>query len=271
MYPYHAELSKRIEKLTAVIKEKTAALQNVPQETLRVSGSANRKQIQYYLYETDKNKNGTYLPVKEKSLIKALAQKVYDQKILRSAQRELSLLLRLQKGDSEFSIEEIYSHLSIHRQKLVTPIDLPDEEYIRLWKSQPFTPKGFDESSPEHYTSRGERVRSKSEILIADTLTELNIPYLYEKPLRLGSAIIHPDFTILQMPARRTLFLEHFGMMDDPDYAGAAVSRIHLYIRNNIFPGDRLIPTFETKSSPLNTKLLKLQFKGLAGSSEIKV
>ena len=102
-----------------------------------------------------KNRKTDCHHIKEKAFIKALAQKAYDQKILHSAQRELSLLLRLQKRDSEFSIEEIYSHLSIHRQKLVTPIDLPDEEYIRLWKSQPFTPKGFDESSPEHYTSRG--------------------------------------------------------------------------------------------------------------------
>ena len=80
--------------------------------------------------------------------------------------------------------------------------------------------------------------------------------------------IIHPDFTILHVPARKTLFLEHFGMMDDPEYANAAVSRIHLYIRHGILPGDSLIMTFETKNSPLNMKLLRFQLKGLIQSPE---
>ena len=267
MYPYHTELFSRIEKLSKIITEKTAALQKAPQGTLRISSSIHRPQVQYYFCHSDGNTDGTYLSTNEKKLIIALAQKNYNIKTLHAAQRELRYLLRLQKQDSEPCAEEIYSRLSIHRQQLVIPIELPDEEYIQLWKNQPFTPTGFAENTPEHYTSRGERVRSKSEILIADTLTELNIPYLYEKPLRLGSITIHPDFTILYVAARRTLFLEHFGMMDDPEYANAAVSRIHLYTRNNILPGDRLIPTFETKNSPLNTKLLKLQFKGLARSS----
>ena len=106
-------------------------------------------------------------------------------------------------------------------------------------------------------------MRSKSEILIADTLTDMNIPYLYEKPLTLGSVTIHPDFTILQVHTRRVLFLEHFGMMDDPDYVDTAIARIYLYIQHGVLPGDRLLLTFETKNSPLNTKLLRLQFKGL--------
>ena len=266
MYPYHNELIARIDKLATLVNEKKAALQSVPDGTLRIN--KNKNHISYYRCHADGNKNGTYLSVKENDLVKSLAQKSYDRKILHAAEKELYLLQRLEKSNSEPCAEEIYARMSSHRQKLVTPINLPDEEYIYQWKSQLFAPKGFAENVPEHYTSRGERVRSKSEILIADTLTDMNIPYLYEKPLCLGSTIIHPDFTILQVHTRRTLFLEHFGMMDDPEYANAAVSRIHLYIRHGILPGDRLIMTFETKSSPLNMKLLKFQLKGLIQSPE---
>ncbi len=268
MYPYHTELVNRINKLSKIIAEKTTALQEAPQGSLRISSSIHRPQAQYYLCLSDGNTDGTYLSSKEKELITALAQKNYDIKTLHAAQRELQHLLCLQKQDSKACAEEIYSRMSQHRQKLVTPIYLPDEEFIHQWKNQKFTPKGFAENAPEHYTSRGERVRSKSEILIADTLTDLNIPYHYEMPLRLGSITIHPDFTILHVPTRKTLFAEHFGMMDDPEYANAAVSRIHLYIRHDILPGDRLIMTFETKNNPLNTKLLKLQFRGLVPSSD---
>ena len=265
MYPYHNELHNRIDNLTTIVNAKKAVLQNLPDGTLRIN--KNKDHISYYCCQPKGNKNGVYLSVKEKNLAHTLAQKSYDQKVLRAAEKELRVLQHLEKGNSELSAEEIYTHLSPLRQQLVTPVYLPDDEYIQKWKSQKFTPKGFADNAPEHYTSRGERVRSKSEILIADTLTDMNIPYLYEKPLRLGSLTIHPDFTILQVSTRRTLFLEHFGMMDDPDYANAAVSRIHLYIRSGILPGDRLIQTFETKDNPLNTKLLRLQFKGLQNDS----
>ena len=266
MYPYHNELLARIDRLTTIINEKKKALQDVPEGTLRIN--KNKNHISYYRCNSGGNKNGTYLSVGENALARALAQKAYDHKTLCAAEKELHLLLRLKKGNSELSTEEIYQQMSPLRQQLVTPIELPDEEYIHQWKSQPFTPKGFAVNAPEHYTSRGERVRSKSEILIADTLTDLNIPYHYEMPLRLGSITIHPDFTILHVPARKTLFLEHFGMMDDPEYANAAVSRIHLYIRHGILPGDSLIMTFETKNSPLNMELLKFQLKGLIQSPE---
>lgn len=47
-----------------------------------------------------------------------------------------------------------------------------------------------------HYTNRGELVRSKSEMIIANLLAQNEIPYEYEKALWLGNKRIHPDFTI---------------------------------------------------------------------------
>ena len=265
MYPYHKALSKRIEKLSNLVNDKYTAVQNAPEGTLHISTSKNSKRVQYYLYKNNRSHRTSYIPTENKQLINALAQKDYDLKVLNLARKELSLLIRIQKQSvSFFCAEEVYSHLSFHRRQLVTPVELSDEDYIQQWKSQQFAPKLFDEHTPEHYTSRGERVRSKSEVLIADTLDEMGIPYLYEKPIILKGRIIHPDFTILHIPTRRTLFLEHFGMMDDPDYANMAVAKTHLYISSDILPGDRLILTFESKNHPLNTKLLKAQLRGLS-------
>ena len=44
----------------------------------------------------------------------------------------------------------------------------------------------FDENNrTEFYTRKGERVRSKSELIIAEELQRYQVPYLYEKPLEL--------------------------------------------------------------------------------------
>lgn len=45
--------------------------------------------------------------------------------------------------------------------------------------------------------------------------------------------------------------------MDDPIYARNAVKKIEAYENNNIFPGEKLILTFETESTILNTKTIE--------------
>ena len=52
----------------------------------------------------------------------------------------------------------------------------------------------------------GWRVRSKSEILIAEILDDMSIPFLYEKPLRLDASIAHPIFALLNIRERRVFF-----------------------------------------------------------------
>lgn len=252
-------VSARIDKLSAIISEKTAALQHVPEGILRVSGKGNY--AQYYVRSSPKDKNGTYISVKEKEQIRALAQKEYDTRVLHAARKEQKILLRFEKQMSDMPLcaETVYSSLDRHRQELVDPIELPEDEYARQWKLQSYIPKAFAENTPEHYTAKGERVRSKSEVLIADTLAEMGIPYLYEKPFDLGRITIYPDFTLLRTDSRKTLYLEHLGMMDNPEYAQAAINRIHLYIRHQIIPGNDLILTFETKDSPLNRRILHTQ------------
>ena len=267
MYPYQKELEKRIFKLSKLISEKTAALQHAPQGSLRISGRCSSVSrdvpaeglpyAQFYYLQSPGEKSGRYLHVNETAMIQALAQKRYDQKVLRTAQEELKILLQLQKRSVLPCAEEIYSGLSPRRKQLVTPVELTDQDYILQWEKLAYTPKPLSEGTPDYYTSKGERVRSKSEVLIANTLTEMGIPYHYEKPLVLGSITIHPDFTILWVKARKSLYLEHMGMMDNPDYAESAVRRINLYMQNQIYPGNRLLLTFETKKSPLNTLQLK--------------
>lgn len=69
--------------------------------------------------------------------------------------------------------------------------------------------KGFDESTSEFYTAKGEKVRSKSEVIIADVLSREGIPYRYEYPLYLkGIGKVHPDFTVLNVKQRKEIYWE---------------------------------------------------------------
>ena len=108
------------------------------------------------------------------------------------------------------------------------------------------------------YSDRGERVRSKSEKIIADKLCKENIMYRYEYPLETPySGVIYPDFTILDEERRRNIIYEHFGMMDDAEYACNAVAKIEMYLNSGYFWGDNLIFTMETHEKPLNSKIVR--------------
>ena len=250
------QLQKRKSYLEKIIAEKEEAISHSPEGLLRFNRNGNR--IQYYCRTDPKDTVGTYIKKQDLSLAAELAQKTYDKKIKKLALEELYQIQLLLKQYEHDNPDAVYEKLPEPRKVLVQPITLPDDRYIAEWLAVPYEKKGFSEDSPELYTARGERVRSKSEIIIADTLHRMHIPYRYEFPLKLKRfGTIHPDFTVLNVRLRKEYLWEHLGMMDDPGYSESALERISNYEKRGYYPGDRLILTHETKSSPIQTKLIE--------------
>ena len=65
----------------------------------------------------------------------------------------------------------------------------------------------------EFYSNNGVRVRSKSELIIANLLEQYDVPYKYEMPLSLDeNGIVRPDFIALNVRLRSEYVWEHLGM-----------------------------------------------------------
>ena len=253
------ELRKRQEWLEALIKDKEKALKKVPAGTLRYS--INRKRIQYYHRTDPKDTIGQYIRKENRKLAEALAQKDYDNQILKLAKKEVEVVKNLQQMQKETPIEGLYESLKYPRRNLVIPDGISDELYAKQWQEAEYQGKWMRDDVPEYYTAKGEQVRSKTELIIADTLNRLGIPYRYEAPLYLeGAGIIHPDFTVLNVRRRKEFYWEHMGMLDKPTYLEQALTRIELYEQNGYYPGDKLLFTHETSEQPIKTR----QIEGLA-------
>jgi hypothetical protein len=69
-----------------------------------------------------------------------------------------------------------------------------------------------------HRTSRGEMVRSKSEVIIADHLALRGLDYAYEQPLTIDGVTKYPDFTIEDAESGWSFYWEHCGMLHVPTY-----------------------------------------------------
>ncbi len=69
--------------------------------------------------------------------------------------------------------------------------------------------------------------------------------------------MVYPDFTILDVSNRKEIYLEHFGMMEYPEYCEKALLKIQTYARNGITLGKNLLITFETSQNPFDITYLE--------------
>lgn len=209
-----------------------------------------------YYYYKDTNSDEKLLHKEDNDLIEMLIQKQYLMKVLSTSQKEAKTLKHALDHYPKEIAEDIYSNLSEDRKKIVKPIVPPTDRFVKEWQEKPFTPKEISEGIPVYETLRGERVRSKSEQIIADRLFINGIPYKYECPLKVNNKVIHPDFTILRISDRKELYHEHLGKTDDAKYRNDNVPRINDYILGGYYLGDTLFLSFESSLTPLDVRVI---------------
>ena len=255
------QLKLRREELKQLLHKKIRALKTSPQGRLRVAQAHDGRKIQYYHLIHSGETKGTYLPRSQHPLARRLAQKQYDQQLVRELQAQVRAIDRLIAA-CENKITALYKNLCPARQALITPVTLTASQYIEAWQNIQWQANTNCEDSLTYTTLRHEQVRSKSEVIIADTLSHHKIPYRYEYPLELKDGrLFHPDFLCLNVRTRQEFFWEHFGMMDSPDYAIQTAAKLKLFSENNIHPGKNLILTMETLDAPLNTRQVESLIK----------
>ena len=244
-------LDVRLGILNFFIKKTEDSLSTAPEGYLRIVKGKNGPS---FYHVTDRRKpNGKYISVRNIDLVKRLAQKEYDLKVLRKAHKERNCLLKLIGRYNRGIVEDTYGSLPQIKQTLVEPVILTDEEYVRQWLEKPFETKGFSENDPIITNDRGMRFRSKSEALSSNRYDIRGIPYRYEEPLFLeGFGMVYPDFKLLNVRYRKEFLHEHLGKMDDPEYAEENVRKIKAYQYNGWILGKNLIITMETRKTPLN-------------------
>ena len=249
------------QRLTELIEKKQQAEKRLLKyQPGRIHIVSDHGRIKYYLRTDPKDKSGIYIHKNETKKIKTYLQKKYDEEIIKLINYEAEAIerfLNLTKSNAE-KIKAVYSARPGEIKQYLTPIDMSDEDYIANWLATSYEKKDITGVPDDYTTEKGEIVRSKSELNIANYLYKMNIPYRYECKLTFSDGYhIYPDFTILDVKRRREVYWEHRGMMDDVDYACDSVERIKRYNRDGLFLGDSLIITEETLNCHLGTREIR--------------
>ena len=256
-------LNQEIEELEKIIQQLKKNLPAYPEGTLQINRS--NKSIQYYrrncrqLSPKEAPLCRQYIKKEQKELVRNLAQKDYDQKLLKVLENRVKAARKMRDVYIQADPTDVYEKCHSERKKLIIPQFISDEEYAEKWQDVKYKGKEYAEGMVEIYTVKGERVRSKSEKILADLFERKNIPYRYEYPLKLSdNKIIYPDFTILNKRTRKVFYWEHLGMLDDAEYAENAIKRIQSMEASGILPGKNLIITAETKRNPISIKSVNI-------------
>ena len=257
-------LEERQKQLDRAIIIGQRAAKKLPEGRLRVNH--NKGVVEYYMITKKSDTRGKYLRKSEKELIKKLAQGEYIDKQIKCAKRELEeidkimkMLRRLVSREDKKSIlyrsDKVYSLMSSERQKLVDPILISEREYAEKWEKEEYKKNEYKPEEKVYSTKKGDMVRSKSEVMLADMYYELGIPYRYEAELRLDNGrTTYPDFTVLDVANRRIIYHEHMGLLDDEEYRYHNLRKIEEYRKNDIFAGKNLFITHESSGCPLNIR-----------------
>ena len=256
MQTIESVLRKEKVQLEKVIKEAEKRLRLAPKGQLRIVKKC-RGEEYYYKNDGEGSGNGRYMKKSELNLVRSIAQRDYDVRLLKTTVERIKVIDTFLKKYEETSLKKLYGKINQSRKAMICAPVISDEEYVKQWQTVEYVGKAFTEESQEIITDKGERVRSKSEKIIADKLNMLGIPYRYEYPIVLeGNVKMYPDFTILRMPEREEIYLEHFGMLDDSNYGNNVIHKLTTYERNGIYLGVNLYITYETSKKPLNTRAL---------------
>lgn len=242
--------------LKKVIRELDYLKKKVPEgATLRAAKHDNT--FQYFIKTSESGKNGKYLCRNNRRQAEILAQIEYDKKLVIILRKQLSCMKKYGEVFCGDPFALAINKMAYGKRDLVKMPYESNDNYVISWLNQEYKGMSFGEGFPEYYTRRGLRVRSKSEVIIADMLDELAVPFLYEKPLNMGGLTVHPDFTLLNLNERKEVYWEHFGMMDDIEYRNNAFSKIQRYELYGHYQYSSVIWTFETSVIPLNTRSIR--------------
>ena len=194
--------------------------------------------------------------------IESLAKKEYYEKLLPDLELYLDkcgeLLDLLEHGMPDLAYHGLCEG---KRTLLKNVVYSPVSEQVRDFEAETCDKSGMPyEIVTEIYTNKGEQVRSKSEKIIADEMYRRGIPYHYEKQLVLNDrgkkVVLFPDFTAMNKETGRIIYLEHLGLMDQPEYCQNAARKLSLYERNGLLLGRDLLLLHESSAEPLNNRTL---------------
>lgn len=268
---YYRDLLEESRSNMVFLKEKLMVEENkCPQGRLTYALQKGRRQ-----YYVARSVNGKYVRTgtnKNIGTIKDLARKEFLIKTCKQIDYNLKVLKKAIDDFKPFDPEVIINSMTaayrtLPEEYFFTQDGLRDDFTMSMdervsmrmrsheeWAQLPYEQSNFKPEERNKLTSRGQRMRSKTEVMIAEKLYEYGVPFRYEQLIDVGKWKLAPDFTF-EDRRKEEFYWEYCGMMDNIQYVGQHKWKMNVYQENGILPWENLIVTYD-KGNNINMAVI---------------
>lgn len=236
-------------------------LNNMPEGALLITDQGGT--VNYMMIKPDDSgeirKYKRTVITRNSGLIAQLARKKYLKIYIKELEAQIKNLERFIKSYRELIPENILKKLPEPYQKIPRELFFPQKKADEEWALQEYEQNRTKPLEKKHITSRGLRVRSKSELLIAEKLYAYNIPFRYEPMLYYKQYALSPDFQFRINNEYK--YLEHCGMMMNPQYREHNKWKLEIYEKMGIVPWKNLIITYDNIDGNIDMRIIEAEIR----------
>jgi len=226
------DLALSIKKCTKEYDDICKELENMPEGRLVRRGN--------YFSQVIGNKN--IVITKNIPLIKSLCRKKYLQARKKKLEQNLTATTRSRR------LVDITPQLII-KELPTTYQNLPQNYFyhptVEEFLAKEYPTNTYKSENKSYHSNSGIPLRSKSELIIANELEAYDIPYRYEYPIKMGTQIKYPDFTVMNPYTGKYIIWEHFGAFHKEGYEANMTQKMKAYLARGYKPFETIIYTFE--------------------------
>lgn len=152
---------------------------------------------------------------------------------------------------------EKYANSNDDIKSLLNGCQLLWDDEIAAWANEPYEKADFFPEHLQYETDKGDMVRSRAEMTIANFLYEAKIPYRYEPKIVIGGEVEYPDFLILDPITKELFILEYLGLLKIDAYDVKNRNKLIRYIKNGYIPSLNLILISESENIPFDASYVR--------------
>lgn len=242
-----------------------------------VQGTRDGKKVYFQVVPADMGRDSRIAINKRPDIVKKLARKKYLETEIEVLAKDISAINLSISRYIDPTADNVLSRLPDRYKRLPEKYFFSNElsassserfyeeserawaEYVQTWMEEPFEQSTYELHLKNKTTSRGIKVRTKSEVIISEKLDTFMLPYRYEQMLYIENYSFSPDFTILTK--KGLYYWEHAGKVHDMRYLKKHKWKLGMYERAGIVPWKNLIVTYDDEDGGIDTRIIEAEIR----------
>lgn len=247
-----------------LLRAYTKALEQMPPGRLAVKHIRNR--IYFYVID-EKTRTHSCIPKKNHQLILKLKQKRWMKRAIKIMEQNLNWQEKMLHHYQEYDTHALQKLLPLpDGDEILADYEKQVFPDLEKWSKAQYRKNAYKTEELKLTTSFGLKVRSKSELMIAELLYAAGIPFHYDAAIEIydlnyNKVYRYVDF-LIKTPEGEEIIWEHFGMFGIKEYRDNAMRRFIEFFQNGIFQPDNLIITMDGPNGQLDMRAIERIIEG---------